>query len=64
MESYQVYKQASNLQKEANLLLNKLELLADHGVERAEKLIKLSWQRYQRRAYRTNQAEQNHWGTH
>ena len=39
MESYQRYKQASALQKEANILLNKLELLADHGVKRAELLI-------------------------
>jgi hypothetical protein len=60
--TFESYKAASTLQKQACILVNKLELLADKGNRQAEKLIMRAWHRYQRRAYKTNEAAQHHWG--
>lgn len=62
--TFTTYKSASNLQKEALEVMNKLELLADHGVSKAEKLLDAAWVRYNRRTYRVNLAADLHWGAH
>ena len=60
--TFEVYQAASKLQKQALEVMNKLELLADHGITKAEKLLDAAWCRYNRRAARTNEAAYHHWG--
>ena len=60
--TFEVYKAATKLQDQALDAMNRLELLADHGVTKAEKLLNLAWKRYNRRAAVTSEAEYRHWG--
>jgi len=57
------YQTASELQNQARELFNRLELLADHGVKKAEKLLEDAWGRYNRRTGAANQAADIHWGS-
>ena len=61
-DTFTTYQDASQLQKEALAAMNRLELLADHGVAKAEKLLDAAWVRYNRRTYRVNLAADLHWG--
>ena len=60
--TFVAYQEASRLQSQALDAMNRLELLADHGVTKAEKLLNSAWERYNRRAARTNEAAYRHWG--
>ena len=60
--TFEKYQIASKLQGEALEAMNKLEAQADSGVRKAEKLLNLAWERYNRRAARTYEAAYRHWG--
>ena len=60
--TFQSYQTASELQAQARETMNRLELLADHGVKKAEKLLNDAWTRYNRRTGITNEAAYRHWG--
>ena len=49
------------LQEQAVATLNGLELLADTGNRKAEKLLNAAWNRYTRRTVFANQAGDMHW---
>lgn len=60
--TFETYQAARKLQDEARITMNRLELLADHGICKAERLLQEAWCRYNRRAARTNEAAYRHWG--
>lgn len=61
-DSFTTYQDASKLQREALEAMKRLELLADHGIAKAEKLLDAAWVRYNRRTYRVNLTADLHWG--
>ena len=60
--TFEKYQAASKLQEQARESMNRLEALADSGTRKAEKLLNLAWERYNRRAARTYEAAYRHWG--
>ena len=60
--TFETYQAANELQAQARETMNRLELLADHGVKKAEKLLNDAWTRYNRRTGRVNEAAYRHWG--
>ena len=60
--TFDTYQTASKLQTQALETMNALELLADSGVRKAESLLELAWNRYNRRTYQVNRAANAHWG--
>ena len=60
--TFDTYQAASKLQTQALETMNKLELLADNGVRKAEKLLNDAWDRYNRRTFIVNRAANQHWG--
>lgn len=61
--TFDTYQAASKLQTQALETMNNLELLADNGVRKAEKLLDTAWMRYNRRAATVNEAAYRHWGS-
>ena len=60
--TFEKYQAASKLQDQALQVMNRIEAKADEGVRKAEKLLNLAWERYNRRAARTYEAAYRHWG--
>ena len=63
INTFQTYQTASELQAQARETMNRLELLADHGVKKAEELLDDAWGRYNRRTGLANRAADIHWGS-
>ena len=62
ISTFERYQAASKLQDEALQVMNRIEAKADEGVRKAEKLLNLAWERYNRRAARIYEAAYRHWG--
>ncbi len=60
--TFEKYLAASKLQDQARHTMNRIEAKADEGVRKAEKLLNLAWERYNRRAAVTYEAAYRHWG--
>lgn len=56
------FEKAEALRQEANQLVNQLELLARHGVERADSLMFKAWDRYTRRMKAAHALHDITWG--
>ena len=63
LNTFDRYQTASRLQDQARKLFNRLELLADHDVTKAERLLDDAWGRYNRRTGLANRAADVHWGS-